>query len=221
MTLSPVSAPAYVSTFRDPLHGHYPSILPAAEAHASLPAQEREPALGRHCSTGDARSSWASTPCSHPSNAIVNRVTDLVAPAAGQARDRRPPPERRRQTTQTYGSLLGALNDSSVNRKGRLFVLIGRATFSAAANFAADVDRLHEGDVRRRADRRLRARVRRHRFRAAPEERDQRAHRGPLLGLRQGLRRPAARRQPRPQGQRHHRGLPGGPRPGARRRAQG
>jgi C-terminal processing protease CtpA/Prc len=42
----------------------------------------------------------------------------------------------------TYGSLLSALTDSSVNRKGRLFVLIGRATFSAAANFAADVDRL-------------------------------------------------------------------------------
>ena len=42
----------------------------------------------------------------------------------------------------TYGSLLSALNDSSVNRKGRLFVLIGRATFSAAANFAAHVDRL-------------------------------------------------------------------------------
>ena len=42
---------------------------------------------------------------------------------------------------QTYGPLLSALSDASVNRKGRLFVLIGRATFSAAANFAADVDR--------------------------------------------------------------------------------
>jgi C-terminal processing protease CtpA/Prc len=28
-----------------------------------------------------------------------------------------------------------------VNRRGKLFLLIGRATFSAAGNFAADVDR--------------------------------------------------------------------------------
>jgi C-terminal processing protease CtpA/Prc len=41
----------------------------------------------------------------------------------------------------TYGPLLAALESPSINRRGRLFVLIGRATFSAAANFAADVDR--------------------------------------------------------------------------------
>ena len=41
----------------------------------------------------------------------------------------------------TYASLLVALQDKAINRKGRLFVLIGRATFSAAANFAADIDR--------------------------------------------------------------------------------
>ena len=28
VTLSPVSVPSYVTTFRDPIHGHYPSILP-------------------------------------------------------------------------------------------------------------------------------------------------------------------------------------------------
>jgi C-terminal processing protease CtpA/Prc len=40
----------------------------------------------------------------------------------------------------TYGYLLATLRESRLNRKGKLFVLIGRATFSAAANFAADMD---------------------------------------------------------------------------------
>jgi hypothetical protein len=41
----------------------------------------------------------------------------------------------------TYGSLLDALRQPAVNRRGKLFVLLGRATFSAAGNFVADVDR--------------------------------------------------------------------------------
>jgi hypothetical protein len=41
----------------------------------------------------------------------------------------------------TYGTFFDILRKSTANRKGRLFVLIGRATFSAAANFAADMDR--------------------------------------------------------------------------------
>ncbi len=28
VTLAPIAVPLYVSTFRDPLYGHYPSILP-------------------------------------------------------------------------------------------------------------------------------------------------------------------------------------------------
>jgi hypothetical protein len=39
----------------------------------------------------------------------------------------------------TYGRLLGALQDPAIDRPGRLFVLIGRLTFSAAANFATEV----------------------------------------------------------------------------------
>lgn len=42
----------------------------------------------------------------------------------------------------TYYDLVQALRHRRVNRPGRLAVLIGRRTFSAAGNFAADVDRM-------------------------------------------------------------------------------
>lgn len=41
----------------------------------------------------------------------------------------------------TYPPLLEALNSRRIDRPGRLVVLIGRTTFSAAANFATEVDR--------------------------------------------------------------------------------
>ena len=40
----------------------------------------------------------------------------------------------------TYGQLLEALRDPSIDRPGRLIVLIGRLTFSAAGNFATEVE---------------------------------------------------------------------------------
>ena len=40
----------------------------------------------------------------------------------------------------TYGQLLEALRDPSIDRPGRLVVLIGRLTFSAAGNFATEVE---------------------------------------------------------------------------------
>jgi hypothetical protein len=39
-----------------------------------------------------------------------------------------------------YGQLLEALRDPSIDRPGRLIVLIGRVTFSAAGNFATEVE---------------------------------------------------------------------------------
>jgi hypothetical protein len=39
-----------------------------------------------------------------------------------------------------YGSLLEALSDPKVDRPGRLFVITGRTTFSAAGNLAGEVD---------------------------------------------------------------------------------
>jgi hypothetical protein len=41
----------------------------------------------------------------------------------------------------TYGPLLEALVRPEIDRPGRLMLLLGRGTFSAAGNFAADVDR--------------------------------------------------------------------------------
>jgi hypothetical protein len=41
----------------------------------------------------------------------------------------------------SYGSLLAALRSKTVNRPGKLALLTSRVTFSAAGNFAADVDR--------------------------------------------------------------------------------
>ncbi len=41
----------------------------------------------------------------------------------------------------TYGALLTAFQSKAVNRPGRLYLLIGRATFSAAGNFSAELER--------------------------------------------------------------------------------
>jgi C-terminal processing protease CtpA/Prc len=41
----------------------------------------------------------------------------------------------------SYNALLNVLASPQANRRGRLYLLVGRATFSAAGNFAADVDR--------------------------------------------------------------------------------
>ena len=219
VTLAPVSVPSYVTTFRDPIHGHYPSLLPRRKP---TPLYLRKSASPLWVGTLDrGRAVFVGfNSVQRPSFTLVDRVSTL----SHRPQVKRVIVDLRLNgggNNTTYASLLSALTDSSVNRKGRLFVLIGRATFSAAANFAADVDRLHEGDVHRRADRRLRARLWRHRFSAAPEERDQRAHRSPLLGLRQGLRRPPARDQPGPQGQGHDRGLPRRAGSGARGGAHG
>jgi C-terminal processing protease CtpA/Prc len=76
-----------------------------------------------------------------PTTAVVGRIARL-------ARD----PKLRRVVVDvrpngggdntTYTPLLTALASQQVNRRGRLYLLIGRATFSAAGNFAADVDRV-------------------------------------------------------------------------------
>ncbi|MGH3132991.1 MAG: hypothetical protein ACRDNY_04485 [Gaiellaceae bacterium] len=41
----------------------------------------------------------------------------------------------------TYGPLLETLGDEAIDRTGRLFALIGRRTFSAAGNFATELER--------------------------------------------------------------------------------
>jgi C-terminal processing protease CtpA/Prc len=41
----------------------------------------------------------------------------------------------------TYGPLTSLFSSPAVNRRGKLYLLTGRATVSAAANFSAEIDR--------------------------------------------------------------------------------
>jgi hypothetical protein len=140
VTLAPVSAPSYVATFRDPIHGHYPSLLPRRKPTPLYLRESASPLWVRTLDRGRAVFVGFNS-VQRPSYTLVDRVTTL---------SRRPLVKRvivdlrlnGGGDNTTYAILLGALTNTSVNGKGRLFVLIGRATFSAAANFAADVDRL-------------------------------------------------------------------------------
>lgn len=137
--LSPISVPAYVSAFTDPHYGHYPSILPR---RAPAPMYLRKLGPDIWFDTIDSgRAVFVGYNAVQPiANAFVRRVQT----AARKPKVRRVIVDLRLNgggNNTTYGTLLAALRDPSINRRGRLFVLIGRATFSAAANFAADVDR--------------------------------------------------------------------------------
>jgi hypothetical protein len=137
-TLTPVPAAEYTATFADPLHGHYPAILPQAPRPLYLSQMGRELWL-RRLEGGKAvyvgyNSALAST------TAVAARLEKL-------ARDR----SVRRVVVDVrlngggsnaaYVPLLRALGRPQVNQRGKLFVLAGRATFSAAGSFVADADR--------------------------------------------------------------------------------
>ena len=137
-TLTPVPASAYASSFQDALHGHYPSILPRAARPLYLAAS--------------GRTLWARTLASGravyvgynavvpPTPAFVRRLMRLVAGPAV----RRVIVDVRLNgggDNSTYGPLTSLFASPQVDRRGRLYALIGRATFSAAANFAAELDR--------------------------------------------------------------------------------
>ena len=138
VAVTSVPASRYISTFSDALHGHYPSILP----HAAKPLYL----------SGSARPMWARTiaggravymgfnSVQQPTPAFVGSLSRLV----------RNPKVRRvivdvrlngGGDNTTYGSLTDLFGSRQVNRRGRLYLLTGRATFSAAANFAAEIDR--------------------------------------------------------------------------------
>lgn len=138
VSLASVRAPQYVSRFDDALFGHYPSILP----HAAKPLYL----------SGSARPMWTRTLAGgravylgfnsvrRPTPAFLRRLERLV----------RGPKVRRTIVdvrlngggdNTTYGSLVDLLAAKKVNRRGRLYLLTGRATFSAAGNFAAEIDR--------------------------------------------------------------------------------
>lgn len=138
VVLTPLSGGDYVSAFRDPLYGHYPAALPRLERPLYLAQSGRE--------------LWV-TKISGGRAVYVgyNAVTvPTVEAAARVARLARSPGVRRvivdvrlngGGDNTTYSALLGALDSPRVNRRGRLYLLIGRATFSAAGNFVTEVER--------------------------------------------------------------------------------
>jgi hypothetical protein len=138
MQLTPIPGSEYASIFADPHHGHYPSALPYAARPLYL-AGSAKPMWARKLAGGRAVYVGYNSVVS-PSPAFVRSLERLV----------RAPKVRRvivdvrlngGGDNTTYGSLTALLDSPAVDRQGKLYVLIGRATFSAAANFAAELDR--------------------------------------------------------------------------------
>jgi hypothetical protein len=136
--LRPMPGPQYANAFADPHHGHNPSSLPHAPrplylAGSARPIWARKLASGRVVYVG-----YNSVVA--PSHAFVRSLERLVHG-----------PKVRRVVVDvrlngggdntTYGPLTSILDSPAIDRRGKLYVLIGRATFSAAANFAAELDR--------------------------------------------------------------------------------
>jgi hypothetical protein len=136
--LTSIPASQYTAAFSDPLHGHYPSVLPQASrplylSGAAKPMWARKLASGRAVYVGY-------NSVVRPSSGFVNSLGRLV----------RSPKVRRvivdirlngGGDNTTYGSLTSLFDSPAVDKRGKLYVLVGRATFSAAANFAAELDR--------------------------------------------------------------------------------
>jgi hypothetical protein len=136
--LVPIPGPRYAVSFADPLHGHYPSALPRAPKPMYLAASAkvlwvRTLAGGRAVYVGF--------------NSVVRPLTSMLERIDRLARAKR----TRRVIVDvrlngggdntTYGELVTIFRSKPVNRRGKLYLLTGRATFSAAANFAAEFDR--------------------------------------------------------------------------------
>ncbi len=136
--LTAVGASRYIAQFTDPLYGHYPSILPAAAKPLYL--------------AGSARPMWVRTLAG--GKAVYMGYNSVRSPSPSFLRTlgrlARAPSTKRvivdvrlngGGDNTTYGPLTTLFGSSAVNRRGKLYLLTGRATFSAAANFAAELDR--------------------------------------------------------------------------------
>jgi hypothetical protein len=138
VTLTPVPGPQYAGEFADPLHGHYPSVLPGAPrplylANGAKALWVRTLGRGRAVYVGY-------NAVSAPSPAMLRRIRRLAL-AAGTRRVIVDVRLNGGGDNTTYGPLVDLFASKQVNRRGKLLLLTGRATFSAAANFAAELDR--------------------------------------------------------------------------------
>jgi Peptidase family S41 len=138
VTLSPVPAPEYASRFADPLHGHYPSVLPSAGRPLYLASSGKE--LWARTLAGGRAEYVGYNAVVRPAPAVLRKIRRLaLAPTT-----RRVVVDVRLNgggDNTTYGPLVDLLASREVNVRGKLYLLVGRATFSAAANFAAEIDR--------------------------------------------------------------------------------
>ncbi len=136
--LTAIPASRYIASFPDPLYGHYPSILPRASRPLYLSGRAR-PMWARKLSGGRAVYVGYNA-VQAPTPAFLRKLTRLVH----GAKVRRVVVDVRLNgggDNTTYGPLTSLFASPAVNTRGRLYLLTGRATFSAAANFAAEIDR--------------------------------------------------------------------------------
>jgi hypothetical protein len=138
VTLMPIPGPQYAGEFADPLHGHYPSVLPSAPRPLYLANSGK--ALWVTTLAGGRAVYVGFNVVSAPAPALLRRIRRLAL----AARTRRVIVDVRLNgggDNTTYGPLVDLFGSKQVNRRSKLYLLVGRATFSAAANFAAEIDR--------------------------------------------------------------------------------
>jgi hypothetical protein len=135
-TLTPIPTSEYVSAFADPLHGHYPAVLPHGSKPLYLAQMGRELWLRKLAggkvlyvgyNSAGAPTVEAAARIRRLARSVRRVVVDVRLNGGGD--------------NNAYLPLLDALSRPDVDRRGKLFVLAGRATFSAAGNFVADVER--------------------------------------------------------------------------------
>jgi C-terminal processing protease CtpA/Prc len=137
VTLSPVTVDHYLRSFPSLFHPMIPVGLPRRPRPAYL---ARRDAAWWSKTLSRGRGYLAYNVTTFDTDPLARRLLRLAA----RARVRRVVIDLRHNpggNNATYWDLLQALRDRRINRSGRLVVLIGRTTFSAAANFATEVDR--------------------------------------------------------------------------------
>jgi hypothetical protein len=136
--LAPIAGSEYAADFSDPLHGHNPSVLPSRLrplylAQAGRELYVRKLAQGRVLYVGY-----------NSALALTHEFAPRLERMARSPKVRRVIVDVRLNgggNNQSYRPLYGVLASPRINRPGRLYLLVGRATFSAAGNFAAEIDR--------------------------------------------------------------------------------
>jgi Peptidase family S41 len=137
-SLAPIAAADYRAAFADPIFGHYPAALPRAPKPLYLAGSDKR--LWARTLEGGKAVYVGFNSVRLPSSAILRKIERLV----------RGPKVRRVVVdvrlngggdNTTYAGLVGIFTSPRVDKQGRLYLLTGRATFSAAGNFAAEIDR--------------------------------------------------------------------------------